>query len=263
MDSSVSSQPCFFLERLPVELRREIHTYLLTFSSPLKLRQVIPGSRDLAILRTSRQIHDEALAVLYELNTIMVTRNGKKSSSATCCPFFPCKFAIIQNIIASRKGKKRRQHCLNQSINQPKLIATSSVQDFCPHTTPSLKTPLRHDQARHLLIAGFSVSIACTLRGRGNRCAVCQPHAAGLFDALRAMPKLRATRLDFTRHEAEMLALMEANAEVVGFLDVEADAGAGEDDYIGRKTVGLSGNAVRGLNATALVDKDFAPTEVF
>lgn len=70
---------CLILEKLPVELRLEIYAYLLTFAAPLKLRQVIPGSRDLAILRTNRQIHDEALGVLYELNTIVVTRNGRST----------------------------------------------------------------------------------------------------------------------------------------------------------------------------------------
>lgn len=68
---------CPFLDLLPAEIRLEFYTYLLTFSAPLKLRQVVPGSRDLAILRTNRQIHDEASEVLFELNTIVVTRNGR------------------------------------------------------------------------------------------------------------------------------------------------------------------------------------------
>lgn len=77
MDAIPLERPCPFLDKLPVEIRLEIYSYLLTFSHPLKLRQVIPGSRDLAILRINRQIHDEALSVLYDLNTIVVTRNGE------------------------------------------------------------------------------------------------------------------------------------------------------------------------------------------
>lgn len=77
MASVPSMEACPFLTTLPVELRRQIYTYLVSFSTPLKLRQIIPGSRDLAILRTNRQVHDEALSVLYELNTIVVTRNGQ------------------------------------------------------------------------------------------------------------------------------------------------------------------------------------------
>lgn len=83
-----TDQRCFFLTRLPIELRLEIYAHLLAFSAPLKLRQVIPGSRDLPILRTNRQIHDEALSVLYEFNTIVVTRNGTPcppyQTSASC-----------------------------------------------------------------------------------------------------------------------------------------------------------------------------------
>lgn len=66
---------CTFLEKLPIELRLRIYEHLVAFSYPIKLRQIIQGSRDLAILRTNRQIYEEALSVLYDLNTIIVTRN--------------------------------------------------------------------------------------------------------------------------------------------------------------------------------------------
>lgn len=75
---------CPLLDRLPVELRLEIYTHLLAFSAPLKLRQVVPGSRDLAILRVNRQVYEEASEVLFELNTIVVTRNGRSSVYSTC-----------------------------------------------------------------------------------------------------------------------------------------------------------------------------------
>ena len=68
-------EECRFLELLPFELRLRIYEELLQFNGPIKLRQVIPGSKNVSILRTNRQIHDEARPVLYDLNTIIVTRN--------------------------------------------------------------------------------------------------------------------------------------------------------------------------------------------
>lgn len=73
--------PCPLLDRLPLELRLEIYTYLLTFRAPLKRRQITPGARDLAVLRLNRQIHGEALGVLYEGNWVVVARNGELSLS--------------------------------------------------------------------------------------------------------------------------------------------------------------------------------------
>lgn len=66
---------CPFLQNLPVELRLRIYEHLLNFNNPIKLRQIIPGSRDLSFLRVCRQILNEAVPVLYDLNTIIVTRN--------------------------------------------------------------------------------------------------------------------------------------------------------------------------------------------
>ena len=66
---------CYFLDRLPIELRLRIYEHLLTFDEPIKLRQVIKGSRNLSVLRLNRQIHQETLGTLYDLNTIVVTRN--------------------------------------------------------------------------------------------------------------------------------------------------------------------------------------------
>lgn len=142
---------CEFLQTLPTELRLRIYEYILTFAQPIKLRQVIPGSRNLAILRTNKQIHFEALSVLYDLNTIVVTRN-----------------------------------------------------DFCKNTEASLKTPLKLDHARHLLITSFSQSIACTLSGHGGQCDVCQPSASGLIEALTCMPRLRTVLVDYKNHCREM-----------------------------------------------------------
>lgn len=63
------------LLRLPVELRVQIYSHILSFPHPLKLRQHIPGSPLTSILRTNRQIHTEAISVLHDLNTISATRN--------------------------------------------------------------------------------------------------------------------------------------------------------------------------------------------
>lgn len=66
---------CYFLSRLPGELRTVIYEYILRFDRPLKLRQIVAGSKNTSILRTNRQIYHEALPVLYDTNNILVTRN--------------------------------------------------------------------------------------------------------------------------------------------------------------------------------------------
>lgn len=142
---------CPLLELLPVELRLQIYEYLLQYSHPIKLRQIVPGSRDLALLRTNHQIYSEALPVLYDLNTIVVARN-----------------------------------------------------DFCKNTEASLRTPLKLDHARHLLIASFSQSIACTVNGPEGQCDVCQPSAIGLIRAFTSMPRFRSVLIDYHKHLAEM-----------------------------------------------------------
>jgi hypothetical protein len=65
-------EPCDFLDRLPLEIRFRIYEFSLTYSSPIKIRYIMPGSKDLPILRLNRQIYDEALPVLYERNRIVI-----------------------------------------------------------------------------------------------------------------------------------------------------------------------------------------------
>lgn len=120
-------------------------------------------------------------------------------------------------------------------------------QDFCLHTDSSLKTPLRQDQARTLLFSSFSQSIACTIRGPSGRCDVCEPSASGLFDALRAMPRLRTVRVDFSRHAREMLRLLDSGSGVVA-----EDEEGGDGDEDGRCWRRLRGEAVRGLDVKAV-----------
>ena len=148
---------CGSLERLPVELRLRVYEELLRFNDPIKLRQVVPGSRNLSILRTNRYVYHEALPVLYDSNTITVTRN-----------------------------------------------------DFCEYTEARLRTPLRFDYTRHLLITSFSQSIACTLSGPGLRCAVCQPSAEGLIRIFTQMPRLQTVLIDYHNHLSEMRTLRES-----------------------------------------------------
>lgn len=52
-------QSCPFFEKLPAEVRLRIYEHLLTFDAPIKLRQVVPGSRDLGVLRVCQQIYQE------------------------------------------------------------------------------------------------------------------------------------------------------------------------------------------------------------
>ena len=66
---------CVFLTRLPVELRLRIYAYVLSFSRPMKLRQVVEGTKKASILRANRQIYHEALPVFYDCNTIVASRN--------------------------------------------------------------------------------------------------------------------------------------------------------------------------------------------
>ncbi|TKA23166.1 hypothetical protein B0A50_07196 [Salinomyces thailandicus] len=63
------------LFRLPPELRIKIYELVLTFASPIKLRQTVSGSANTNILRTSKQLFRETLPVLYDTNTIAVTLN--------------------------------------------------------------------------------------------------------------------------------------------------------------------------------------------
>ena len=180
---------CLFLERLPVELRLNIYEYLLHFDRPIKLLQVVPGPRNLAILRTNRQIYEEALSVLYDLNTVTVTRN-----------------------------------------------------DFCKYTDPTLKTPLKLDHARHLLMAIFYPSIACTVSGPEQQCDVCQPSAMGLILAFKSMPRLQTVLVEHSRHPTEMRLFKEQLPADEGLRIETLPSGIGSEIY------SLRGPAVEGMH---------------
>lgn len=65
-------EACDFLDKLPLEIRLRIYEFHLTFRSPIKIRYILPGTKDLPLLRLNRQIHHEALQVLYERNRVVV-----------------------------------------------------------------------------------------------------------------------------------------------------------------------------------------------
>ncbi|KAK4955099.1 hypothetical protein LTR10_007293 [Elasticomyces elasticus] len=81
-------QPCPLLTKLPSELRIRIYEDVLRFDNPIKLRQHVPGSESTTILRCNRQIYHEALAVLYDVNIVSVSRNDfcAKTTSALQTP---------------------------------------------------------------------------------------------------------------------------------------------------------------------------------
>jgi len=150
---------------LPSELRIKVYEYILTFSGPIKLRQIVRGSEKTNLLRVNRQIYQEALPVLFDVNTVSATRN-----------------------------------------------------DFCTRTDDSLKTPVRSDHIRHLLITNFGESIACNFLL--DRCDVCEHPAEGFLDALRTMPQLKTVVIEYStqltkfRHFREAMASRSKDAEL-------------------------------------------------
>ncbi|GAB1725189.1 hypothetical protein NU195Hw_g6909t1 [Hortaea werneckii] len=76
------------LLRLPSELRIKIYELILAFNRPIKLRQTIAGSENTNILRTSKQIYEESLPVLFDINTVAVTLNDfcERTDSSLRCP---------------------------------------------------------------------------------------------------------------------------------------------------------------------------------
>jgi hypothetical protein len=73
---SYATTVCHFLDRLPPELRLAVYEYLVVTKEPLK---GIPARNDhdyglnLDILRTNRQIHEEAKSLFYGKNTFYIT----------------------------------------------------------------------------------------------------------------------------------------------------------------------------------------------
>ncbi|RMY86576.1 hypothetical protein D0864_07046 [Hortaea werneckii] len=76
------------LLRLPSELRIKIYELILAFNRPIKLRQTIAGSENTNILRTSKQVYEESLPVLFDINTVAVTLNDfcERTDSSLRCP---------------------------------------------------------------------------------------------------------------------------------------------------------------------------------
>jgi hypothetical protein len=80
---------CFFLDAMPAELRVMVYELVLVGSEPVTaLPQEQTGETqklNLSLLRTNRQIHDEAAAVFYRKNTIRI-RPGKGESLSSGVP---------------------------------------------------------------------------------------------------------------------------------------------------------------------------------
>ncbi|KAF2116862.1 hypothetical protein BDV96DRAFT_645266 [Lophiotrema nucula] len=67
---------CFFLDKIPVEIRLQIYEYLVVANEPLKGRTARNGARyglSLPILRTNRQVYDEAQDLFFGKNTFYIT----------------------------------------------------------------------------------------------------------------------------------------------------------------------------------------------
>ncbi|KAK4548747.1 hypothetical protein LTR36_008520 [Oleoguttula mirabilis] len=112
--------PCCLLE-LPSELRISIYELVLSFPRPLKLRQTVAGSENTSLLRANKQIYREALSVLYDVNTITVTRNDfcKRTHESLKTPV----------------PSERIQHLLVTSFGES--IACNFLLDRCDVCEPS------------------------------------------------------------------------------------------------------------------------------
>ena len=116
----------YFSNALPVEIRLAILSYLLHFDAPLKL---VPSHRrparlkNLDILLVSRRIRVEALAVLYDLNTISVDRAVFCTSTKT-----PSRNALNHDLVRN----------LLISDLRPSIICAQLVDRSSWSTPPSL-----------------------------------------------------------------------------------------------------------------------------
>jgi hypothetical protein len=143
-------ESCYFLDKLPLELRFRIYEFHLTYQYPIK-EYIAPGTKDLPLLRLNRQIHQEALQVLYDRNRVVV-----------------------------------------------------KTSYFCKNTTTSMKSPVKAEWVRHLLIANFVPSIACAFQDLGMMCDFCQASPAALVLELKALPRLRTVIVDYRGHSRDV-----------------------------------------------------------
>ena len=161
LKAAVATMTLCHLLSLPSELRIKIYEQVLTFSGPVKLRQVVRGSENTTLLRVNHQIHNEALSVFFEVNQIAATRN-----------------------------------------------------DFCTKTDGSMKTPVKGDHIRHLLVTNFGESIACNFLL--DRCDVCEHHAEGFVEALKMMPHLKTVVVNYHAQVAKFRRFSEALSQSNG-----------------------------------------------
>jgi hypothetical protein len=102
-----------FLDILPPDLRLHIYTHLLVSPTPIKgpvarLHQAETYGLNTAILRTNKQIHDEARTVFLGRNTFSInslprttTTAGRFATDTT----FACRFTVLSERAEDRGSK--------------------------------------------------------------------------------------------------------------------------------------------------------------
>jgi hypothetical protein len=122
-------EQCDFLDKLPFELRYRIYEFHLTFPSPIKIRHILPWSKELPLLRLNRQIHREALQVLYERNRVLVKyayfckRTSPSSKS-------PIRVELVRHLLIDGFG--RSPICQFNQFFEPEQTCDVCYQ---PHVT--------------------------------------------------------------------------------------------------------------------------------
>ena len=97
-----------FMTKLPAELRLVLYGYALSFDHPLKRVDTTPESHQCAnitLLCTNKQIHSEAVDLLYSQNTFMLDLND-------LCP-------IHNNQIFDKKADPRQRAYDRSQVPSP------------------------------------------------------------------------------------------------------------------------------------------------
>lgn len=97
---------------------------------------------------------------------------------------------------------------------------------FCKYTSPSIKSPIKVDSVRHLLIDGFGRSPVCQLSDPAASCDVClQPYVTKLIGALQAFSRLRTVVVNYHGHREQMERLQELvmKSEIFDLVPVERE----------------------------------------
>lgn len=96
-----SQRQDYFIGRLPPEIRVMIYTYALCFDTPIVLVRdpnLAPKNKLAGILLVNRLVYNEALPLLHELNTIVVSREELCQFSSGKQPQLNCKLEVVQSL---------------------------------------------------------------------------------------------------------------------------------------------------------------------